>query len=87
MSVILKVPWTHSITSSESCKPLKTKCFSVQVASKVTSILKTETDLEVLDLSLVDEDDEVRMEAAISIPVIALWTGFDKLTQLFRRLA
>ncbi|XP_023529566.1 serine/threonine-protein kinase ATR [Cucurbita pepo subsp. pepo] len=86
MSVILKVPWTHSITSSESCKPLKTKCFSVQVASKVTSILKTETDLEVLDLSLVDEDDEVRMEAAISIPVIALWTGFDKLTQLFRRL-
>lgn len=84
--MILRVPWTHSITSTESHKPWKTKCICVQVASKITSILKTETDLEILDLSLVDEDDEVRAEAAISIPLTALWTGFDKLTQLFRRL-
>lgn len=86
MSVILKVPWTHSITSTESHKPWKTRCISVQVSSKITSITKDETDLEILDLSLVDENDEVRTEAAISIPVIALWTGFDRLTPLFRRL-
>ncbi|KAF4391833.1 hypothetical protein G4B88_011476 [Cannabis sativa] len=63
----------------------KTKCLSVQIASKLANS-RSESDLEVLDLGLHDEDEEVRIEAVMSIPVIAMWCGPQILSHTFRRL-
>ena len=48
--------------------PWKTKCLSLQVVSK---------------LGLHDEAEEVRTEAAISIPVMVLWSGLDVSSPVF----
>nr|POE65846.1 serine/threonine-protein kinase atr [Quercus suber] len=86
LHVVLKLPWTHSLIVAEPHHPWKTKCISVQVASKLGPSLKTETDLEILDFSLHDEVEEVRVEAVLSMPVIVLWSGLGLLTHIFRRL-
>ncbi|KAK4562116.1 hypothetical protein RGQ29_004827, partial [Quercus rubra] len=76
LHVVLKLPWTHSLMVAEPHHPWKTKCISVQ----------TETDLEIMDFSLHDEVEEVRVEAVLSMPVIVLWSGLGLLTHIFRRL-
>ena len=86
LHVVLKLPWTHSLMVAEPHHPWKTKCISVQVASKLGPSLKTETDLEIMDFSLHDEVEEVRVEAVLSMPVIVLWSGLGVLTHIFRRL-
>uniref|UniRef100_A0A2N9HIL2 Serine/threonine-protein kinase ATR n=1 Tax=Fagus sylvatica TaxID=28930 RepID=A0A2N9HIL2_FAGSY len=86
LHVVLKLPWTHSLVVTEPHHPWKTKCISVQVASKLCPSLKTETDLEILDFGLHDEVEEVRLEAVVSMPVIVLWSGLGVLTHIFRRL-
>ncbi|EXB24045.1 Serine/threonine-protein kinase ATR [Morus notabilis] len=85
MYVLLKLPWTHSIIGSEPKLLRKTKCISVQVASKLSDS-RSEPDLEVLDLGLHDEDEEVRSEAIISMPMIVMWSGLRILSRLLRRM-
>ncbi|KAL5788931.1 hypothetical protein ACOSP7_005880 [Xanthoceras sorbifolium] len=48
--------------------------------------LTTESVLQVLDLALLDESEQVRIEAVVSVPVIVLWSGLDLLTHMFKRL-
>ncbi|KAF3944319.1 hypothetical protein CMV_029205 [Castanea mollissima] len=86
LHVVLKLPWTHSLMVAEPHHPWKTKCISVQVASKLGPSLKTETDLKILDFSFHDEVEEVRVEAVLSMPVIVLWSGLGLLMHIFRRL-
>ncbi|KAM6558479.1 hypothetical protein CsatA_027718 [Cannabis sativa] len=83
--LLIKLPWTHSVIGSEPNNMRKTKCLSVQIASKLANS-RSESDLEVLDLGLHDEDEEVRIEAVMSIPVIAMWSGPQILSHTFRRL-
>ncbi|KAF4375226.1 hypothetical protein F8388_000983 [Cannabis sativa] len=83
--LLIKLPWTHSVIGSEPNNMRKTKCLSVQIASKLANS-RSESDLEVLDLGLHDEDEEVRIEAVMSIPVIAMWCGPQILSHTFRRL-
>ncbi|KAK1582353.1 hypothetical protein Q3G72_014178 [Acer saccharum] len=60
---------------TEPHSPWKTKCIAVQVASKLGQNLTTESVLEVLDLALLDESEQVGIEAVLSSPVIVLWSG------------
>ncbi|XP_062086906.1 serine/threonine-protein kinase ATR isoform X2 [Humulus lupulus] len=83
--ILIKLPWTHSVIGSEPNNLRKTKCLSIQVASKLADS-RSESDLEVLDLGLHDEAEEVRIEAVMSMPVIALWSGPQILSHTFRRL-
>lgn len=86
LPTVLKLPWSHSLAVSESQSTWKTKCISLQVASKLGPSLKNEIGLEVFDLSLQDEVEEVRLEAVVSMPVIVIWSGLGILTHIFRRL-
>ncbi|KAL5856184.1 hypothetical protein ACOSQ3_006018 [Xanthoceras sorbifolium] len=86
LNVVLKLPWTNPVVVSEPHPPWKTKCIAVQVVSKLGQSLKTESVLEVLDLALLDESEQVRIEAALSLPVIVLWYGLGLLTHMFKRL-
>ncbi|CAB4290922.1 unnamed protein product [Prunus armeniaca] len=84
---VVKLPWTHSLVNNTGPHhPWKTKCTSVQVACKLGHRTGTETQLELLDLSLNDEFEEVNIEAIISMPVIVIWSGFGGLSRIFRRL-
>lgn len=81
--ILLKLPWTHSSVFTKPDCLLKMKCISIQVACK---IIRTESDLEVLDFGLHDEMEEVRHEAVLSMPVVAFWSDFFVLPHIFRRL-
>ncbi|GAB4838582.1 hypothetical protein Ancab_028127 [Ancistrocladus abbreviatus] len=81
---VLKLPWTHFLEVTEIHSPWKAKCLSIQVLSKVA--FRSNFQLEVLDLGLQDEVEDVRIEAAISMPVIVFWSGFCALPQIFGRL-
>lgn len=85
MYALLKLPWTHSVVGIEPNLLRKTKCLSVQVASKLADS-RSESSLEVLDLGLHDEDEEVRSEAVISMPLIVLWSGIRMLSHVLGRL-
>ncbi|KAI4350245.1 hypothetical protein L6164_004717 [Bauhinia variegata] len=86
ISVVLKLPWTHVLQTIDHHCQWKTKCLSLQVSSKLGSSLSYEVVLEVLDLGLHDKAEEVRIEAVISMPVMVLWSGFDVLSYLFRKM-
>lgn len=66
--------------------PWKTKCLSLQVVSKLGPSLNSKVVLEVLDLGLCDEAEEVRTEAAISMPVMVLWSGLNVSSTVFERI-
>ncbi|KAJ8766984.1 hypothetical protein K2173_012493 [Erythroxylum novogranatense] len=82
----LKIPWMHPHLVGAQHSRAKTKCLSVQIASKLGHVLKTEIVFEVLDLGLDDEAEEVRSETLISMPVVILWSNLGLLPQLFKRL-
>lgn len=84
--VLLKLPWTHTLLAINHHCLWKTKCLSLQVASKLGPSLNREVVLEVLDLALHDEAEEVRIEAVISIPVMVLWSGHGLLSPVFERM-
>ncbi|XP_027365272.1 serine/threonine-protein kinase ATR [Abrus precatorius] len=84
--VVLKLPWTHMLLAIDNHCPWKAKCLSLQVVSKLGPKWNSEVVLEVLDLGLHDEAEEVRTEAAISMPVIVLWSGFDVSSPVFERM-
>lgn len=80
---MLKLPWTHMLVGIDNNCPWKTKCLSLQVVSKLGPSLNSKVVREVLDLGLHDEAEEVRTEAAISIPVMVLWSGLDVSSPVF----
>lgn len=83
MCVLLKLPWTCS-----SCDPShmkKRKCVSIQVASRLAGNL-SEFSLEVLDFGLHDEDEEVRSEAVVALPVVVFWSDLRVLSHVLKRL-
>lgn len=84
--VVLKLPWSHTLLTIDHHCLWKTKCLSLQVASKLGPSLNREAILEVLDLGLRDEAEEVRIEAVNSIPVMVLWSGHDLLSPVFKRM-
>jgi len=86
MLFVLKLPWTHTLIATDNQLPWKIKCLSLQVLSKLGPSLSTEVVLEVLDLGLRDEAEEVRTEAAISMPVMVLWSGLDVSPPVFERM-
>ncbi|XP_054777127.1 serine/threonine-protein kinase ATR [Prosopis cineraria] len=86
LHVVLKLPWTHRLLAVDHHCPWKTKCLSLQVASKLGPSVNNEVVLEVLDLGLSDESEEVRIEAVISMPVMVLWFGHDLLPPVVQRM-
>ncbi|KAK2405514.1 Ataxia telangiectasia-mutated and RAD3 protein [Trifolium repens] len=86
MLVVLKLPWTHTLLVIDNELPWKTKCLSLQVLSKLGLSLSSKVVLEVLDLGLHDEAGEVRTEAAITMPVMVLWSGLDISPPVFKRM-
>lgn len=86
LNTVLKLPWTHSLPVTQVHSLWKTRCLSVQVASKIGTKLKTESLLELLDLALYDEAEEVRAEAIISMPVIVFCSGHGLLAHMVKRL-
>ncbi|KAI3834279.1 hypothetical protein MKX03_030086 [Papaver bracteatum] len=86
LRVVLMLPWTHLLATTEADPMRNTKCLSVQVLSKIGSALKPESVLEILDLALCDEAEEVRAEAVISIPMIVLCSGLGVLPHMLRKL-
>ncbi|XP_057427688.1 serine/threonine-protein kinase ATR isoform X2 [Lotus japonicus] len=86
MLVLLKLPWTHMLLATDNHCTWKTKCLSLQVVSKLGPSLNNEVVLEFLDLGLRDEAEEVRAEAAISMPVMVLWSGLDVSSPVFKRM-
>lgn len=84
--ILLKLPWSHSFAFTEPNHLWKTKCISIQVACKLVRSIRSETDLEILDLGLHDETEEVRYEAVISMPVVVFWSGLCVLSHIFRML-
>ncbi|GAU18055.1 hypothetical protein TSUD_51660, partial [Trifolium subterraneum] len=86
MLVVLKLPWTHTLLVIDNQLPWKTKCLSLQVLSKLGPSLSSKVVLEVLDLGLHDEAEEVRTEAAITMPVMVLWSGLDISPPVFKRM-
>ncbi|KAJ1436334.1 Zinc finger C2H2-type [Sesbania bispinosa] len=84
--LVLKLPWTHMLLAVDNHCPWKAKCLSLQVVSKLGPTLNSEVVLEVLDLGLRDEAEEVRTEAAISMPVMVLWSGLDVSSAVFERM-
>ncbi|XP_074561737.1 serine/threonine-protein kinase ATR-like [Curcuma longa] len=69
-----------------ACQVGKIKCLCVQVFSKIGPKLKDESDLEVLDLAIHDEDEEVCIEAVTSMPVIVLCSGQIFFEKMLRKL-
>ncbi|KAM1987180.1 hypothetical protein ACFX15_034478 [Malus domestica] len=86
LAYILKLPWTYPRVVPDPHPLWKLKCISVQVACKLGNITSTETQLEVLDLSLHDEFEELIIEAIISMPMIVMWSGVGWLPHISRRL-
>lgn len=83
---LLKIPWNCTPSMIESHPSWKAKCFAIRVQSRAECISHHEVDLDILDLGLHDEEEEVRIEAVISMPVIVLSSGFGSLPHMFHRL-
>ncbi|XP_057769186.1 serine/threonine-protein kinase ATR isoform X2 [Salvia miltiorrhiza] len=83
---LLKLPWNYSPSMIESHPPWKAKCFSIRIQSRAECIRQVTVDLDILDLALHDEEEEVRIEAVTSMPMVVLLSGFGTLSHMFKRL-
>ncbi|KAL6494861.1 hypothetical protein OROGR_031661 [Orobanche gracilis] len=83
---VLKLPWNCGHAITEFRPPQKAKCLSIRILSRIVYTTEHSVDLDILDLGLHDEDEEVRIEAIISMPVIVLFSGFGFLPHMFNRL-
>ncbi|KAH6777085.1 Ataxia telangiectasia-mutated and RAD3-like protein [Perilla frutescens var. frutescens] len=83
---LLKLPWNCTPSMIESLPPWKAKCLSIRVQFRAECITQHGVDLDILDLGLHDVEEEVRIEAVISMPVIVLFSGFGSLPHMFHRL-
>ncbi|KAL0365707.1 UNVERIFIED_CONTAM: Serine/threonine-protein kinase ATR [Sesamum angustifolium] len=83
---VLKVPWSCGASMIESHPPWKAKYLSIRILSRIGCIAQHGLDLDILDLGLHDEEEEVRIQAVISMPVIVLVSGFRSLMHMFNRL-
>ncbi|XP_020579052.1 serine/threonine-protein kinase ATR [Phalaenopsis equestris] len=82
---LLKLAWTNEPGIGLFDPVWKIKCLSIQVLSKLGPS-SVECKLEVLDMAINDETEQVRVEAAISLPVIILCSGHHILESIFQRL-
>jgi serine/threonine-protein kinase ATR len=62
------------------------KCLFIQVLSKLGIKQNSTYDLELLDMAMHDEYEEVRCEAAISLPIFVLFSGPRLLEHMVNRL-
>ncbi|KAL0383893.1 UNVERIFIED_CONTAM: Serine/threonine-protein kinase ATR [Sesamum radiatum] len=83
---VLKVPWSSGASMIESHPPWKAKYLSIRILSRIGCVGQHGLDLDILDLGLHDEEEEVRIQAVISMPVIVLVSGFGSLMHMFNRL-
>ncbi|KAK4477252.1 hypothetical protein RD792_016466 [Penstemon davidsonii] len=83
---LLKLPWNCTPSTIRSHPPWNAKCLSIRILSRVGWISQNGVDLDILDSGLHDKEEEVRIEAVISMPVILLSSGFGFLTHMFNRL-
>ncbi|XP_041996259.1 serine/threonine-protein kinase ATR-like isoform X2 [Salvia splendens] len=83
---LLKLPWDNIPSMTESHPLWKAKCFSVRVQSRVECIREHVVDLDIMDLGLQDDEEEVRIEAVTSMPVIVLLSGLSVLPHMVKRL-
>ncbi|KAK4437595.1 Serine/threonine-protein kinase ATR [Sesamum alatum] len=83
---VLKLPWNCGASIIESHPSWKAKYMSIRILSRIGCISHHGLDLDILDLGLQDEEEEVRIQAVISIPVIVLVSGFGSLPHMFNRL-
>ncbi|KAL0334541.1 UNVERIFIED_CONTAM: Serine/threonine-protein kinase ATR [Sesamum radiatum] len=67
-------------------KTLVTLEISCVQCLRIGCIAQHGLDLDILDLGLHDEEEEVRIQAVISMPVIVLVSGFRSLMHMFNRL-
>ncbi|KAJ3693956.1 hypothetical protein LUZ60_009436 [Juncus effusus] len=83
---VLKVAWHNSTRLvSTAGRPITgLKCLLVRVISKMK--LNPNSDLELLDFALNDEDEQVRGESVILLPVFVFFSGPDLLEHMIRRL-
>ncbi|KAI0514246.1 hypothetical protein KFK09_010281 [Dendrobium nobile] len=82
---LLKLAWTNETGISLADPIWKIKCLSIQVLSKLGPS-NVECNLEVLDMAITDEAEQVRVEAAISLPVITFYSGHQMQESIFQRL-
>lgn len=83
---ILKIPWTHSFVGNQSHPLWRIKCFSLQILTKIAFTVNSESDLAVFDLALHDEDENVKAEAVISLPILVLCSGLRLSVQMCKKL-
>lgn len=83
---LLKFPWNSLPSMIESHPLWKAKCFSIRIQSRADCIRQHEVDLNIVDLGLLDEEEEVRMEAVISMPMMVLLSDLGCLPHMFKRL-
>lgn len=83
---VLKLPWICASQIIELHPPSMAKCLSCRILSRVGSIRQHGLDLDILDLALHDKEEEVRIEAVISMPLIPVFSGFGFLPHMFNRL-
>ncbi|KAH9611822.1 hypothetical protein KSS87_006765 [Heliosperma pusillum] len=81
---LLQLPWTHSLELIETHQPWRAKCLSIKIFSKIAP--KSESELGVVEWSLHDEVEEVRIEAIWALPVIVLTTAFRALSPVFKHM-
>lgn len=83
---VLKLPWNFASTTVEFPPLPKEKSLSLRILSKVSWLTQNRVVLDILDLGLHDPDEEVRIEALTSMPLMVLCSGFGFLEYMFNRL-
>ncbi|GER42368.1 serine/threonine-protein kinase ATR [Striga asiatica] len=83
---VLRLPWNCNHAVIESHPSWKAKCLSIRILSRLGCTAQHSVDLDILDLGLHDDDEEVRAEAIMSMPVIVLFSGSPLLRPMFGRL-
>ncbi|KAD2392970.1 hypothetical protein E3N88_39947 [Mikania micrantha] len=86
VQLVLKTCWDHSCKAVEPSLHWKTKCFCLKITPLMGCLPQSGSDLSILDLGLQDEAEEVRSEAVVAMPLIALLFRFDTLPQIVKRL-
>ncbi|KAJ0746764.1 putative non-specific serine/threonine protein kinase [Helianthus annuus] len=79
VQLVLKICWDHHPS-------WKTKCLCLKIIPLMGCFPQSGSDLGILDLGLQDEAEDVRSEAVIAMPLIALLFRFDTLPQIVKRL-
>ncbi|ONK66743.1 uncharacterized protein A4U43_C06F11490 [Asparagus officinalis] len=83
---LLELAWSNHALVCHTDSIRKIKCLSIQIFSKAGINLNDQCALRLLDMALKDDDEEVKIEAVSSMPVIILCSGYRILENMFGRL-